>query len=147
MSSRRTNGCPKTERTIDMHPSIYLARDFADFANGIACSCVHVAHLDANNYGPRNARDLRRFHSSLRIGRDYAQLRASKTEQAQRLDHCCVHLLANDYCDRRCAKQTMLLKIPAKCAQEVVARGREGGDIGHLRTSHKRSARRCGKTE
>jgi hypothetical protein len=72
-------------------------------------------------------------------------LRVSKTEQAKRLEHCCVHLLANDYFDRRRAEQAVLLKIPAFFAQEVVTRGREGGDIRHLRAGHKRSARRRGQ--
>src|SRR4029434_2494357 len=141
MSSRRTNRCPESEGTIDMDPGTHLVRDLAEFAYRIACSCVHVAHLDANDRGPGNARDLRRFHPSLRVARDRTHLCDSKTEYAERLEHCCGDLFANNYCHRRRAKQAVLFKVPAHFAQEIIARGSEGGDVRHLRARHKRSAR------
>src|SRR4029450_6788138 len=66
--------------------------------------------------GLGNARDLLRFHSSLRVGPNRAHLSVSKTEHAKSLEYCCVDLLANDHCHRLRTQTAALFNVPADFA-------------------------------
>src|SRR5262249_50891643 len=62
---------------------------------------------------------------------------SSKTEQRQSLQHRRVNLLAHYDSHRRRREQPLVLHIPAGIAQDGLASGSQGRDIGHLCASYK----------
>src|SRR5262249_27608853 len=134
---QRTGGGPETECAIDVYPGVHAARDLADFADRITSPGIHVSDLRTDDHRPLRPRNLRRLHTSLRICRNGAYMASSKTEQRQSLQHRRVNLLAHYDGHRWRREQPLVLHIPAGLAQDGMASGGQGRDVGHLRASYK----------
>src|SRR5262249_60083446 len=77
------------------------------------------------------------FHTSLRICWNGMYLASSKTEQRQSLQHRRVNLLAHYDGHRWRREQPLFLHIPADLAQDGMASGSQGRNVGHLCASYK----------
>ncbi len=162
MFARGTGGGPETEGAVDVNPRVraVLAGDFANFADGIESAGIHVADLRAEDDGcgggievkglgggGGDMRDIRGDHAALPIDGDAADLRGAEAEDGERFGHGDVNFVTDKDGNRRRAEEALALEVPAGVAQDLCARGGEGGDVGHLCAGGEAAAAGGGQAE
>ena len=86
-------------------------------------------------------------HPALLVGRHPDHLIRSEPEQPQRAEHRDVHFGADDHAHPRSVLETVRFDVPAGAPQQLVARGCQGGEIGHVAAGDEPDAGVSGKTE
>ncbi len=142
---------PQAERAIDVQPRAVRRGEIGDGVDRIERARVHVAGLRADNR--RAALRLQRrgqrirLHPALIVGCDAHQLARAESDQPQRADRGRVHFVADHHAHARCALQAIRLDVPAGAAQQLVARGRERGEVRHVATGDEADAGAGGQSE
>ena len=137
--TRRIRQCPQPERAIDMHPRVMPLGPLQDGRERIKPTGVDLARLGTDHH--RAGYVLGQAfsaHPPLIIGRDPAHPIPAESDQAQGLEHRRMGLLPDDDRQLGCSEQPVGLHVPADPGQLVIARGGQGGGVGHGRPGHER---------
>ena len=126
-------GGPQPEGTVDMHPRALRMRPVDERAERVAGTAVDVAGLEAHDRRGVQIGQVRGNDPPLTVGGQPQRPAAAEPDQAQGLEHRCVHLIAHHHLDRGRAEQPQSGGIPAGSGQHGVSGCRQAGRVGHRR--------------
>ena len=133
---------PQPERAVDVHPRAVPVGDVADLPDRVDGAGVDVADLRAHDRRAVVERLVEctgervHPHPPLGVGGDRLDRRGADAEEAQRPVDGAVPLLAREHADPRGTPQPRRAHVPSGPAEHGVQRGRQPGEVGHLRAGH-----------